>query len=92
MSYQYGQGFENDLKSLVKLVKKENTIDFDPTWLDGEIKKIIKYNVQKIIIRDSEKAIIEEFNNLSNFVTWFNKWDELYNIEIKDYSKERKND
>ena len=84
MSYDYGQGFEKDLQSLVKLVKKENTIDFDPKWLDDEIKKIIKYNKQKIIISDSEKTIVEEFDNLANFVSWFNKWDESYKIEVKE--------
>ena len=47
MPYQYGHGFEKDLKSLVKLIKKEYTIDFDPEFLDQEIKKIIKYNKPK---------------------------------------------
>jgi len=83
MPYQYGQGFEKDLKSLVKLIKKENTIDFDPQFLDDEIKKIIKYNTEKIIFSDSEKTVIEEFDNLSTFVSWFNKWDESYKLEIK---------
>lgn len=57
MTYQYGQGFEKDLKSLVDLVKKENTIDFDPTWLESEISKILKYNPQKI----SDATILKIF-------------------------------
>jgi len=44
MPYQYGQGFEKDLNSLVKLIKKDFTIDFDPTFLEDEVKKILKYN------------------------------------------------
>ncbi len=87
MPYQYGQGFEKDLKSLVKLVKKENTIDFDSQFLEDEVAKIIKYNKQKIILLDSEKTIVDEFDNLANFVSWFNKWDESYKIEIKRIEK-----
>ncbi len=48
MSYQYGQGFEKDLKSLLKLVKKEgNSIDFDGEFVATELKKILKYNKSK---------------------------------------------
>ncbi len=48
MSYQYGQGFEKDLKSLFKLVKKEgSSIDFDGEFVATEIQKIIKYNKPK---------------------------------------------
>lgn len=43
-TYNYGQGFVKDIRSLVKLIKKENTIDFDPQFLANEVKKIIKYN------------------------------------------------
>lgn len=41
--YQYGQGFENDLNSLLKLVRKESA-DIDGFSLQIEVKKIIKYN------------------------------------------------
>jgi len=45
MAYQYGQGFEKDLESLAKLIKNEYDMsDFDPQFLEIEIKKIIKFN------------------------------------------------
>jgi len=47
MSYQYGQGFEKDLKSFLKVIKNENSIDFDPDYVTTEIEKILKYNKSK---------------------------------------------
>ena len=49
MTYQYGQGFEKDLKSLGDLIKKEyDSSDFDPSFVEEEIKKILKYNTTKL--------------------------------------------
>ena len=54
MTYQYGQGFEKDLKSLVKLLYKEyDSSDFDPKWFEKEINKIIKYNKKGGLCRTS---------------------------------------
>ena len=55
MTYQYGQGFKQDLNSLVNLIKKENSIDFDPVFLEDEIKKILKYNSDSLGPNDSTK-------------------------------------
>ena len=44
MTYQYGQGFDKDLKSFLKVIKNENSIDFDNDYVTTEIKKILKYN------------------------------------------------
>lgn len=58
MPYQYGQGFPKDLKSLVKLMNKGSTIDFDPAFLEEEIKKILKYNKLKTL-KVGEKFQVE---------------------------------
>ena len=66
MPYQYGQGFPKDLRSLVKMIKKENTIDFDPAFLEEEIKKILKYNKLKTLkvgekfLNAGEKYVLQE--------------------------------
>jgi len=93
MTFQYGNGFEKDLKSLAKWIKKEyDSNDFDPSSIEDEINKILKYNKIQIIVKEAigekeEKEVIgekivEEFDTLSSFAHWFNKWDESYTIEI----------
>jgi len=47
LTYQYGQGFEKDLKSFLKVIKNESSIDFDADYVTTEIKKILKYNKSK---------------------------------------------
>lgn len=83
MTYQYGQGFEKDLKSLVDLINKSDTFDFDSTFLDNEVNKIIKYNKTKIVFTNNDAQTLDEFFSLNEFVSWFNKWDQSYRIEIK---------
>jgi len=53
--YQYGQGYDKDLKSLLKLVKKESE-NIDPYTLVKEIKKIIKFNKFQSLPRDCPKC------------------------------------
>ncbi len=83
MPYQYGNGFEEDLRSLSKWIKKEyDPNDFNPSLVEDEINKILKYNKIQIIVEANGK-LVEEFDNVSSLSHWFNKWDESYHIEIK---------
>lgn len=62
MPYQYGQGFENDLKSLGDLIKKEYDItDFDPSFVEKEIKKILTYNEIPLNPSTAHVSEIEKF-------------------------------
>ena len=74
MPYQYGQGVKRDLTSLLTWIKKSTknymqTIDFDFTDLETEIKKIIKYNslTKDTILKNTTNeelfSLFKEFQN-----------------------------